>query len=176
MFFRVRRGGYKEDDIKDAYDTYGLSKSLGEVINDVDLTFRTSIVGPELKEKGEGLFHWFFTQRGTIKGFTNAFWSGVTTLFLASAIDTAIEQNISGLYHVTNGNKISKYELLNLAKIIWGKRDVFVEPFEGISVDKSFINTRNEKLISVPSYEEMFNDLKEFMELHSDFYKHYALS
>ncbi|MCK7521466.1 MAG: hypothetical protein MZV64_29155 [Ignavibacteriales bacterium] len=128
-----------------------------------------------MKENGEGLLHWFFNQNGSISGFTNAFWSGVTTLFLASAIDIAIDQNITGLYHVTNGTKISKYDLLNLAKKVWEKDDLVIKPFEGVFVDKSFINTRDDKSIVVPSYAVMFDDLKKFMELHSDFYKQYAL-
>jgi len=173
--FSGKKGSYKENDIRDAYDIYGTSKSLGEVINDTDLTFRTSIVGPELNEHGEGLLHWFFNQNGEIKGYTNAYWSGVTTLVLALSIDSAIEQNITGLYHVTNGIKINKFDLLNLIKNVWGKHDVVIKPYDGISVDKSFVNTRNDKLLVVPGYEEIFYKLKEFIEIHSDFYKHYAL-
>ena len=60
--FSGKTGGYKEDSIKDATDTYGLSKSIGEIIDDKNLTVRTSIIGPEIKSNGEGLFHWFMTQ------------------------------------------------------------------------------------------------------------------
>lgn len=172
--FSGKTGNYKEDDYRDAYDTYGLSKSLGEVINDTDLTFRTSIVGPELKENGEGLLHWFFNQRGKINGFINAYWSGVTTLFLATAIDSAIEENFTGLYHITNGIKINKYDLLSLAKKVWKKDDIIINQFIGALVDKSFINTRKDKIIVVPDYEKMFYDLKKFMDLHPNFYRHYA--
>ena len=42
------------------------SKALGEIINNKDLTLRTSIIGPELKRNGEGLFHWFMQQAGKI--------------------------------------------------------------------------------------------------------------
>jgi hypothetical protein len=44
--------------------SYGLSKSLGEIIDDKNLTLRTSIIGPELKDNGEGLFSWFVKQTG----------------------------------------------------------------------------------------------------------------
>jgi len=88
--FTGNKGSYVEADFKDARDTYGLSKSLGEVNNDHDLTLRTSIIGPELKEKGEGLFHWFINQTGEINGFTKMIWGGVTTLELAKVIDAAI--------------------------------------------------------------------------------------
>ena len=171
--FSGKKGGYKEDDFRDAYDTYGLSKALGEVINNIDLTLRTSIVGPELKENGEGLLHWFFNQNGKINGFINTYWSGVTTLFLASAIEKAIDENITGLYHVTNGIKINKFDLLSLAKKVWKRNDLIVNQYDGGLVDKSFFNTRKDKIIKVPNYEEMFYELKKFMELHPSFYRHY---
>ena len=72
-------------------------------------------------------------------------------------------------------SKLNKFDLLNLIKNVWGKHDVVIKPYDGISVDKSFVNTRNDKLLVVPGYEEIFYKLKEFIEIHSDFYKHYAL-
>lgn len=56
--FSGKKGNYNESDFRDADDIYGRSKALGEIINDKDLTIRTSIIGPELKLNGEGLFHW----------------------------------------------------------------------------------------------------------------------
>ena len=62
--FSGKKGNYTVDDIKDALDVYGMTKNLGEIINKRDLTIRTSIIGPELKKDGEGLFHWLFANRG----------------------------------------------------------------------------------------------------------------
>src|ERR1700744_1569890 len=84
--FSGSRGSYSETDFRDADDIYGRSKSLGEILLNNHLTLRTSIIGPEIKKDGEGLFHWFMTQRGTINGFTKAYWSGITTLELAKAV------------------------------------------------------------------------------------------
>ena len=53
-------------------------------------------------------------QHNEIKGYTNVFWSGVTTLELARCIEIAIEKKLTGLYHLTNYEKISKFELLQL--------------------------------------------------------------
>jgi dTDP-4-dehydrorhamnose reductase len=47
--FSGSRGHYTEKDIKDETNMYGLSKNIGGIINKKDLTFRTSIIGPELK-------------------------------------------------------------------------------------------------------------------------------
>ena len=95
--FSGKKGNYTEDDFRDADDIYGRSKALGEIINDKDLTIRTSIIGPELKKNGEGLFHWFMTQHGHVNGFKTAIWGGVTTLELAKAMNIAIEQEVVGL-------------------------------------------------------------------------------
>jgi dTDP-4-dehydrorhamnose reductase len=112
--FSGKDGSYTEEDFRDADDVYGRSKALGEITETPHCTLRTSIVGPELKQNGTGLFHWFINQKEQVQGFTNALWSGVTTLELAKAIDKAIENNLIGLYHVTNGKPISKFDLLHL--------------------------------------------------------------
>ena len=74
--FSGNKGSYTERDFCDADDTYGRSKALGEIFSDKHLTLRTSIIGPEIKTVGEGLFHWFMNQNGKINGFTNAYWGG----------------------------------------------------------------------------------------------------
>lgn len=54
--FSGRKGNYSETDFKDADDVYGRSKALGEIINDKDLTIRTSIIGPRLERKRRRAF------------------------------------------------------------------------------------------------------------------------
>ena len=88
--FSGKEGGYREDSFKNGVGFYAQSKALGEVINTNDLTFRTSIIGPELKQNGIGLFHWFMNQEKKISGFSKAYWTGVTTLELAEGINQAI--------------------------------------------------------------------------------------
>lgn len=169
--FTGGKGSYTETDFKDARDTYGLSKALGEVENDTDVTLRTSIIGPELKEKGEGLFHWFMQQTGTIKGYTKTFWGGVTTLELAKVVDQVIEQNTTGLIHITNREPISKYDLIQLFKKTFNKNDVVVEPIEGKDSDRSLDSIRNDLKYQVSSYEKMVGDMKNFMENNKSLYQ-----
>lgn len=169
--FTGSKGSYTETDFKDARDTYGLSKALGEVENDTDVTLRTSIVGPELKEKGEGLFHWFMQQTGTIKGYTKTFWGGVTTLELAKVVDQVIEQNTTGLIHITNREPISKYDLILLFKKEFNKNDIEIEPIEGKDSDKSLTSVRNDLKYQVSSYEKMVGDMKIFMENNKSLYQ-----
>lgn len=173
--FSGKRGNYTEDDFRDADDVYGRSKALGEVINDKDLTIRTSIIGPELKKNGEGLFHWFMNQHGEINGFKTAIWGGVTTLELAKAIDSAIVQNKSGLVQLSNGVGIAKYDLLQLFKKIWHKQDVEILPFDGNGVNKSIAKSMRFDY-EVPTYEQMLMDQHDWMNAHKDLYLQYAMN
>ena len=163
--FSGKKGDYLENDIKDGIDVYAKTKSLGEIINNKDLTIRTSIIGPELNPKGVGLFNWFINSKGTIKGYNNAYWSGVTTLELAKFIYKVIDKNnISGLIHLTNNIKISKYDILQILKSSYKKNDVIISKFSDYKVDKSIINTRKNLDFKIPSYEIMFNQMKNWTE------------
>ena len=163
---------YLERDFKDGKDTYAKSKGLGEIINENHLTLRTSVIGPELKTDGEELFHWFMSQSGKINGFTNAIWSGVTTLILAKTVCWAIEEKITGLYHVTNNSSINKYDLLNLIRK-YAKKEIDIIPVLGKESDKSFIDTRKQIDFIIPSYNQMVKDMTVNAKKNKSLYSHY---
>lgn len=169
VFSGKKGGGYADNDFRDADDIYGRSKALGEVINEKDLTIRTSIIGPELNRNGEGLFHWFMQQSNDIQGYTEAYWGGVTTLQAAKAIKTAIIQELSGLIHLTNGEKISKYQLLLLLKETYRKDRLSITPYQGKTVDKSLKISENFNF-NVPSYQQMLSDQFKWMSDNSALY------
>ena len=173
--FSGEKGGYLESDEKDGKDIYAKTKALGEVENSKHLTLRTSIIGPELKTNGEGLFHWFMNQESETNGFTKAIWSGVTTTELAKVIAQSIDQDLSGLYHVTNGQPINKYDLLQLFKEATGK-EMEIHSVEGKKVDKSFVDTRKELKLKVATYKIMIKEMVGFMKTHPSLYKNYSLS
>jgi dTDP-4-dehydrorhamnose reductase len=168
--FSGRDGNYTEKSPKDGLDNYAKTKALGELCDDVNLTIRTSIVGPELQKNGSGLLAWFLRQEGKISGYTHAYWTGVTTLELAKAIEAMIEQDIRGLYHLCPSKKISKYDLLHLFKKIW-KKNITIEPYDDYYVDKSLICTRNDFVYKDLDYEKMLEELKIWMDEHSFFYE-----
>ena len=158
VFSGDKKEPYIETDEKDGRGVYAKSKGLGEIVNNKYLTLRTSVVGPELKTDGEELFHWFMNQQGEISGFTKAIWSGVTTIELAKAVKWSIENDITGLYHVTNNTLISKYELLKLFQK-HTKKDINIKLTDENNVDKSFIDTRLLMNYKIPSYDEMISDM-----------------
>jgi len=172
--FSGKDGQYIETDYRDGIGTYAQTKILGELIDEHNLTLRTSIIGPELKRNGEGLFHWFMNQSSNISGYTKAIWSGVTTLELAKFIKWSIDNDITGLYHVTNNSSIDKFSLLELFKK-YTKKDVHIEPDDKVSIDKSFVDTRLLRDFEIPSYDQMISDLVEFIIKNKSLYSHYEV-
>jgi dTDP-4-dehydrorhamnose reductase len=170
--FSGASGGYTEDSLTDGKTMYDRSKALGEVINDKDLTFRMSIIGPDISIDGVGLFNWFMKQHGRIHGYTKAIWNGITTIELAKAISAAINQNLIGLYHLTPNENISKYNLLHLFKKEFGKEDVEIIPYDNFVVDKTLINTRTDFDYQIPTYPEMIHEMALWIQQHKRLY-HY---
>lgn len=160
--FSGKKGNYIEDDFRDADNYYGRSKAIGEVNNNRTLTFRTSIIGPDINKDGIGLFNWFMKQEGKIMGYSNVFWSGVTTLELAKAIEASFSQNISGIVHLVNNEKISKHDLLKLFSKYMNK-DIEIEKYEDYYSDKSLIRTKEDFSYKVPKYEKMIEELSEWI-------------
>lgn len=175
VFSGKKRTPYTENDIKDGLDVYAKTKALGEIIDERHLTLRTSVIGPELKKDGEQLFNWFMSEKGEIEGFSDAIWSGVTSLELAKGVKWAIENNLCGLYQLTNGMPISKNEILQLFKKYTNKK-ISIRPITGINIDKSFVDTRGLIDYKIPSYELMIAEMVDFIKKHLDLYPHYKIN
>ena len=163
---------YIETDHKDGFGVYSKSKGLGEIINERHLTLRTSVVGPELRNDSEELFHWFMSQSGTIHGYTKSIWSGVSTTELAKVVEFSIRNNLTGLYHVSNNSSISKLNLLKLFKKHMAK-DINISSVDGIETNKSFIDTRKLLNYKIPSYDLMISEMSELVRSNESLYRHY---
>jgi len=171
--FAGNNGPYYEDSFRNGSTYYDRTKALGEIEDNKNLTFRNSIIGPDMSIEGIGLFNWFMKQSGTIKGFTGALWTGVTTLTLAKAMEKAIEQNLCGIYNLVYNKNISKYKLLCLFNSIFRDNQLTIEKEDGFVMDKTLINTREDFAFNVPSYEQMVIEMKEWVDAHYDLYPHY---
>lgn len=170
--FSGAKGNYSESDAKDGKDYYAKSKALGELENDRDLTIRTSIIGPELKD-GTGLFHWFMTQKSTVQGYSKVFWTGLTTLELAKVINEAINEDLVGLYNVVPKTKISKFDLLGIINRIFLNNKLNILEDSTYICDKSLVTERTEFRYNVPDYDQMVEDLFMWMKQHRDLYYRY---
>lgn len=160
--FSGDRGGYTEDDIPDARDLYGRSKLLGEVTDAPNsITLRTSIVGRELHGTA-GLFEWFLSQSGgTVRGFSRAIFSGLTTTALADLIGDLIErrQPISGLWQVSAA-PIDKLTLLRELRDVLGL-EIEIEPDDSLVIDRSLDSSRfrSQTGWTPPTWQAMLADL-----------------
>jgi dTDP-4-dehydrorhamnose reductase len=173
--FSGSTGGYTETSLRDGETFYDRSKALGELENNKDLTFRNSIIGPDINEEGIGLFNWFMKQHRPVNGFTRAIWTGVTTLTLAKAMEKALEVNLTGLYNLVNNETINKFDLLNLFNKHMKANGIKILPSDSFEIDKSLINNRSDFEFVVPSYEHMIIEMKEWIEEHKELYPHYMM-
>ena len=174
--FNGTKGSYLENDFKDGIGFYAQSKALGEVNYLNHITIRTSIIGPDIKRSGIGLLNWILSQKGNINGYSEAFWGGVTTLELAKAIEFFIQKNIDGinLYHLTNNEKISKFDLLIIINKVFNL-NLNITSTDKYKIDKSLINSN--KLIDyiVPSYQTMIEEMYKWMIVNKESYPQYNL-
>jgi dTDP-4-dehydrorhamnose reductase len=171
--FSGKTGYYSETSFRDGETFYDRSKALGELENNKDLTFRNSIIGPDISESGIGLFNWFMKQDDQISGFTKVIWTGVTTLTLAKAMEQALKENLTGIYNLVNNERISKYDLLKLFNKYMKDDQIKILPSDKLSLDKSLINNRTDFLFEVPSYEAMVAEMKVWIDNHKKLYQHY---
>lgn len=169
--FSGLEGPYKEDHPHTETSNYGKTKSLGELDNDKDLTFRMSIIGPDKREEGTGLFQWFLrfaeTEK-TVDGWGNALWNGITTLELAKAIHYSIhgdKNSLTGVYHLVTNDFRSKYQLLKEINIAFNA-DINVNKVQGPkTVNKVLLNTRKDFGYKVSGFLTQLYDLQEFEKL-----------
>ena len=171
--FAGNSGPYYEDSLRDGRTFYDRSKALGEVEDNKNLTFRNSIIGPDMNENGIGLFNWFMKQKGEINGFTGAMWTGVTTLTLAKAMEQAIKESLSGLCNLVNNTSISKYDLLCLFNRYFRNNELKINKSDSLNLDKSLRSKRDDFSFVVPSYEEMVREMSEWINEHKDLYPLY---
>jgi dTDP-4-dehydrorhamnose reductase len=154
--FDGSKGEYTEDDKLSAEDLYGISKYMGEVKYNHTLTIRTSIIGHELSSS-LSLIEWFLAQTGSVKGFTNAIYTGFPTIEISRIIAEYIipAETLSGLYHISS-DPISKYDLLKLVSKIY-KKDIEIIPYENYTDNKSLVSDRfrSETGYIPPGWEEL---------------------
>jgi dTDP-4-dehydrorhamnose reductase len=173
--FAGNSGPYYETSFPDGRTFYDRTKALGEVDDQKNLTFRNSIIGPDMSINGIGLFNWFMKQTGSINGYTGAIWTGVTTITLAKAIENAIEFNLTGIYNLVNNKSISKYDLLLLFNSYRKNNKISINMDYNYQLDKSLLSKRNDFQFKVPSYDEMIFEMFEWISNYSHLYPHYKL-
>ena len=163
--FDGTQGPYTESSKHTEINYYGRSKSIGEVDNNKDITFRMSIIGPELKD-GVGLFNFIYKNSDVdIHGWENAWWNGITTLQLAKCIyNYMLNPTCTGIYHLVNNDVIiNKYQLLNLINTIFELDKNVIKSSGPKDINKILVDTRHIINTSIPNYEIQLQELKDFI-------------
>lgn len=137
---------YKDDTM------YGHSKWLGELKD--SLTLRTSIIGHDNYKVGTGLLNWFLKQK-ECQGYSEMYWNGITTLELSKVVEKCFKLDLKGIYNATNGESISKYELLCLINKIYNL-NIVITPNDKKQHDKTLVKNYE---FNIPSYEEMIKEM-----------------
>ena len=159
--FSGRRGHYAETDTPDAEDSYGRSKLLGEPTGPSCLTIRSSYIGPEVSTS-HGLLEWFLRQRGEVRGFRRAVFSGFTTDAFSRAVVLVIRDypGLMGLWHVAS-EPITKFDLLTLLKDAYGV-PVQIEADDMVVCDRTLDGARFRETTgySPPSWPAMVAEMR----------------
>jgi len=143
------RGAYLEADPHDALDAYGKTKSLGETPAENYFHLRCSIIGPEPKEH-KFLLDWFLGQpaEGSVRGFTNHLWNGVTTLHFAKLCDAVMRSvvRMPTRQHVIPADTLTKHDLLRVFASAYGREDIRISPAEAPTAVNRSLGTEREDL------------------------------
>jgi dTDP-4-dehydrorhamnose reductase len=123
--------GRRVGETPDATDAYGLSKALAEraVRGEKRFICRCSLIGPQ-PNKTTSLFSWFLSQKGSVQGYSNQSWNGITTLEWAKLCWGLIQGNrptAGAVLQPGTWPAVSKKRLLELIGLTW-KHPVAVQP------------------------------------------------
>jgi len=138
-------GNYNENDKHDALDVYGKSKSLGEAFSEKIHHLRCSIIGPEPKSH-VSLLDWFLKQPkgGTVNGYVNHQWNGVTTLHYAKVCHGVVTSAVplKHVQHVVPQNMVSKADLLSCFAREYARDDITINPGHAeVVIDRTLSTT-----------------------------------
>ena len=163
--FSGKKGNYLDNSVKDTKDLYGLSKKKGEVKNEFASTIRTSFIGPELNTK-KSLLSWFLSEKKIVKGYTKAFFSGLTSLELCKIIyNYFIKNNLLKNKIINVGSRrISKYVLLTKIRKVF-KKKIEISKHENFIIDRSLNSKKFRKITDykIIKWDKMLLELKKFM-------------
>lgn len=163
--FDGKKGNYKENDICNAKDNYGLSKILGETDPKYTIIFRTSIIGHEQGSNKRGLLCWFLNQRKQILGFKKAIFSGLPTIEIAEIVKKyIIEKKVVsyGIYNIAS-QPITKYDLLKkIAKIY--KKQTKIKLDYSVKINRSLNGKKFNRITKYkpPSWDKLIKKMYKF--------------
>tara|TARA_R110000765_G_scaffold425960_1_gene540186 strand:+ start:2164 stop:2898 length:735 start_codon:yes stop_codon:yes gene_type:complete len=141
---------------------YDMSKNIAgtyiRTLGKQTKSIKTSIIGPELNSNAS-LLGWFLSKNTEVEGYTEAIWSGNTTLEWAKQCSGLMLQWDSfEIETILQSKHISKYELLNTIKKVFNM-DIKIKPKKA---------GRNRSMVGHIKTSEIGQQLKELKEYYYD--------
>lgn len=160
--FSGKKGGYVETDTHDEAGSYGMSKSLGEPLGCTCI--RTSIIGRELSNKKSFLEWVISNNNGTISGWSNHQWNGITCLEYCVVIEQIIQEDLfwTGVRHIYSPTPVSKYEM---AKIISEVFDLTIQvnPLESLEPCDKTLVSNYDSIFNIKELHIQIRNLKDYI-------------
>jgi dTDP-4-dehydrorhamnose reductase len=156
--FNAEQGGHSVADEPDADDSYGASKRAGELARHLGTV---TIVRSSIVDITSGVLGWLAAQSGTVPGYTNHVWNGVTTLEWAIWCEEFIEREmhlIPSIAHLSCMEPISKFDLLCAAVQAFRLPAVVVPEVSAAPRDQTLVPTHRrppilEQLVELRSWD-----------------------
>ena len=149
--FDAHASGCKWDDSQSPDTDYGRTKRQGELglHRENDWIIRCSILGFETHSK-RSLLSWFLSQTGSVTGFTNQIWNGITSLEWARFCFRILDGQLNHPKRIVQPGTfppVSKYTLLKMAARIF-QHSIEVRPSSSsLGIQRSLIpNVPSESL------------------------------
>ena len=107
------------------------------------------------------MLEWFLAQKEECNGYTNAYFSGVTTFQLSRVIRDIVIPNhkLNGLYNLAS-SPISKYDLLCIVAKVY-KKEIKIIKYEDFTINRTLNGKKFNDLTGYmpPSWECMINEM-----------------
>jgi len=154
--FSGDKGKYTRIDSHDAASLYGITKSVGEPMCCV---IRTSIIGED--DKAVSFLEWVRSNKnGSITGYVNHMWNGITCLEYAKLIHRLVKDRIfwSGVVHVASPRAVSKYELACIINEVYDLNITINKFSHSESNDKTLVGGE----FSMPDIKQQIVELRNY--------------
>ncbi len=152
-------------------DIYGITKSLAaKIVAPNFIGLRASIIGLELNGQ-KSLMSWFYNLplNAKVLGWSQSKWNGIGCVQWAEIVHGIMQNNIEypKVQNIIPANSVSKYELLNIFREIFNRKDIIIDRVDGEMTNRtlSTINLEMNKTLwenagykVIPTIEYMVRD------------------